>query len=122
MQLDGSRLSGRRVHGFAVCASGQTVVHDRPLGHERLCASDVARSLQENTSHRRSSCGGPKIFPLAQVTLKRAKESEVHSNEFRSEIGHLLPICSQPVDAVSQVKTILNDIIAYLKNYAICES
>ena len=64
----------------------------------------------------------PNIVPLAQITLQRAKESEVHSNEFRSEIGHLLPICSQSVDAVSQVKTILEDIIAYLKNYAIGET
>lgn len=49
----------------------------------------------------------PDIFPLAQITVQRARELEDLTTRFRTEAADLQPVCAQSLEASIQVSSIL---------------
>ena len=50
------------------------------------------------------------------------KEAEIQADKFRSDAAHIQPVCLQSSETVTELSTIVEEVVAYLKNYAIGET
>jgi len=53
---------------------------------------------------------------------EQVKEAEAQATKFRSEAAHLQPICYEFVESFTQHIAVLEEVVTYLKNYAIGET
>lgn len=53
---------------------------------------------------------------------EQVKEAEAQAIKFRSEAAHLQPVCYEFVESFTQHIAVLEEVVTYLKNYAIGET